>query len=238
MTDPAVSFGRAAATYDAARPEYPAEAVQWLLDGVGGRVADVGAGTGKLTRALVAAGAEVVAVDPDLQMLQTLSDSLPAVPTFVGTAESLPLPDSALDLVVLAQAWHWVDPVTASAEVARVLRPGGTLGLVWNVRDERSPVVQQLVAVMKPSPAEQLISDNGPTIAAPFTEVTTQSWDWVRTLMPDRLRDLMRSRSQYLSADAAGRELADVALDGLLAEWGDGPIELPYRTVAFRAVRP
>lgn len=238
MTDPATSFGRAAATYDTARPEYPAEAVQWLLDVVGRRVADVGAGTGKLTRALVAAGADVVAVDPDPQMLETLSASLPAVPTFVGTAESLPLPDGGLDLVVLAQAWHWVDPVTASAEVARVLRPGGTLGLIWNVRDERSPLVQQLVAVMKPSPAEQLVGDAGPTIAAPFGEVTTQSWDWVRTLMPDRLRDLMRSRSQYLSADAAGRELADTALDGLLAEWGDGPIELPYRTVAFRADRP
>lgn len=238
MTDPAVSFGAAAATYDAARPEYPAEAVQWLLDVVGRRVADVGAGTGKLTRALVAAGAEVVAVDPDPQMLETLTGSSPAVPTHVGTAESLPLPDGELDLVVLAQAWHWVDPVAASAEIARVLRPGGTLGLIWNVRDERSPLVQQLTTVMKPSPAEQLVSGGGPTIAAPFGEVSIHSWNWVRTLMPDRLRDLLRSRSQYLSADTAGRELADAALDGLLAEWGDGPIELPYRTVAFRADRP
>ena len=104
------------------------------------RVADVGAGTGKLTRAVAATGAEVVAIDPDPAMLATLRDAVPGVPTFLGTAEALPLPDAGLDAIVLGQAWHWVEPVAGSREVGRALRSGGVLGLIWNVRDEARAV--------------------------------------------------------------------------------------------------
>jgi ubiquinone/menaquinone biosynthesis C-methylase UbiE len=110
------------------------------------RVADVGAGTGKLTRVVAGLGAEVVAIDPDAAMLAELAARVPDVPTFVGTGERIPLTDASADAVVFGQAWHWVDPDAASAEVGRVLRPGGVLGLIWNVRDERT------IVPMHPSP--------------------------------------------------------------------------------------
>ena len=141
-----LSFGAAAGAYESGRPDYPREAVDWMLAPVRAhdralRVADVGAGTGKLTRTIVEAGAEVVAIDPDPGMLAALREHVHGVPTFVGTGERMPLPDASLDAVLLGQAWHWVDPVAASAEAARVLRAGGVLGLVWNIRDESDPWV-------------------------------------------------------------------------------------------------
>ena len=118
-----LSFGAAAGAYEAGRPDYPREAVDWLLapvreQGRALRVADVGAGTGKLTRTVVEAGAEVVAIDPDPGMLAVLREHVRGVPTFAGTAERMPLPDHSLDAVLLGQAWHWVDPVPASADAS------------------------------------------------------------------------------------------------------------------------
>ncbi|WP_341998320.1 class I SAM-dependent methyltransferase [Microbacterium sp. LWH7-1.2] len=141
-----LSFGAAAGAYESGRPGYPREAVDWMLPpvrepGRALRVADVGAGTGKLTRTIVEAGAEVVAIDPDADMLAALREHVHGVPTFVGTAERMPLPDASVDAVLLGQAWHWVDPVAASAEVGRVLRQRGVLGLVWNTRDGSDPWV-------------------------------------------------------------------------------------------------
>jgi len=135
------SFGRAAAAYESGRPGYPSAAVEWLLapvreQGRALRVADVGAGTGKLTRAVVELGADVVAIDPDATMLASLRDNVRGIPTFAGTAEDLPLPDSGLDAVVMGQAWHWVEPDAGSREVGRVLRAGGVLGLIWNIRGD------------------------------------------------------------------------------------------------------
>lgn len=164
------SFGSAAAVYETGRPDYPIQAVDWMLQPVVGgerriRVADVGAGTGKLTRALQELGAEVVAVDPDPKMLETLRANVHAVPTFVGSAERLPLPDAGVDAVVLGQAWHWVDPVRGAAEAARVLRPGGVLGLVWNVRDDTVPWVARLTQIMHGSHAEQMLAGGDPSSA-------------------------------------------------------------------------
>jgi len=148
-----LSFGDFAATYDAARPEWPAATARWLTGTEDGgplagrgrlRVADVGAGTGKLTRTLVAAGHEVVAVDPSEGMLQALRAAVPGTPTFVGTGEQLPLPDASVDVVTVAQAWHWFDADAARLEAARVLRPGGVLGIAWHVRDETVPWVREL----------------------------------------------------------------------------------------------
>ncbi|WP_336646001.1 class I SAM-dependent methyltransferase [Microbacterium sp. USHLN186] len=161
----ATSFGAEAENYEAARPDYPFEAVAWMLERLpegARRLADVGAGTGKLTRVVVSAGnAEVVAVDPDAAMLAELREQVPSVPTFLGTAESLPLPDAAVDAVVLGQAWHWVDPVAASAEIGRVVRPGGTLGLIWNVRDSHVDWVRRLTEIMHASAAEQMLDALG-----------------------------------------------------------------------------
>lgn len=146
------SFGAEADAYETGRPEYPREAVRHLIDGLGPhpRVADVGAGTGKLTRALVELGADTVAVEPDAAMLERLSVAVPGVPTLLGSAEQLPLGNASVDAIVFGQAWHWVRPDEACAEAARVLRPGGVLGLIWNVRDERVDWVARMSAIMHP----------------------------------------------------------------------------------------
>jgi SAM-dependent methyltransferase len=241
------AFGSAAATYEAGRPRYPSDAVAWMLEparraGHVLRVADVGAGTGKLTRALVELGAETVAVDPDAAMLENLRANVAGVPTFVGTAEQLPLSDASVDAVVLGQAWHWVDPDVASREVARVLRPGGVIGLVWNIRDERVEWVRRLTEVMRGSNAEELIAGGGPRVATPFGDLEQCTWDWSRPMTLDALADMMRSRSYIITASADERARIEAAFAALFADRAElrdgGSIPLPYRTHAYRAVLP
>jgi SAM-dependent methyltransferase len=137
-----LSFGSTAAVYAAARPGYPTAAIHWVVEGARvpvRRVADVGAGTGALTRALVTLVEHVTVFEPDDEMLAQLRDQVPGVEGHVAPAESLPVPDGSLDAVLAAQAWHWFDHAAAAAEFGRVLRPGGVVGLLWNIRDARVP---------------------------------------------------------------------------------------------------
>lgn len=240
----ATSFGAAVNDYEIARPDYPFDAVAWMLEELPAgahRIADVGAGTGKLTRVLTQAqGAQVVAVDPDAAMLAKLSEIVPGVPTFVGTAERLPLPDASLDAVVLGQAWHWVDPVAASAEVGRVVCPGGTLGLIWNVRDSKVEWVRRLTEIMHSSPAEVLLETQGPTVAAPFAGLQRQEWRWLRPMTRAQLHRMADSRSHLIAASVVDRVSIHAAMDVLFDELGvhgGGTIDLPYVTIAFRAKR-
>jgi SAM-dependent methyltransferase len=243
----ATSFGAAADHYEAARPDYPFEAVAWMLEDLphgSRRIADVGAGTGKLTRVLVAApDAEVVAIDPDAGMLAKLRESVPGVPTFTGTAEHLPLPDSTLDAVVLGQAWHWVDPAAASAEIGRVVRSGGALGLIWNIRDEREEWVRRLTEIMHSSSAENMVNgptSQGPQIAAPFGRVEIERWEWVRPMTRAQVHRMADSRSHLITASDAERRRIHDEMDTLFDTLGlhdDATIGLPYVTTAFRAVR-
>lgn len=238
------SFGRAAQTYERGRPSYPAEAVRWMLEPVAAsrpRVVDVGAGTGKLTRALVALDAEVVAVDPDPEMLGALRGAVPGVPTFAGTGESLPLPDASVDAVVFGQAWHWVDPATASAEAARVLRAGGVLGLIWNLRDERVPWVARLTEIMRGSHAENLLAAGDPPVGSPFGEVEAKVWEWSRPVTRDALFAMVESRSYVITAEAGEKERIRTAAAALFDEVGavaDSEIALPYVTRAYRSLSP
>ncbi|WP_102192373.1 class I SAM-dependent methyltransferase [Microbacterium aurantiacum] len=240
----ATSFGAEAYNYEAGRPEYPFEAVSWMLERLpdgARRIADVGAGTGKLTRVLAQApGAEVVAIDPDPAMLATLRERVPGVPTFAGTAERLPLPDASVDAVVLGQAWHWVDPVVASLEIGRVVRPGGVLGLVWNIRDEREEWVRRLTEIMHSSPAENMVNGpTGPQVAEPFGETQERRWEWNRSMTRTQLHQMAFSRSYLITAPDEERAQIKREMDELFDELGlgDGTIDLPYVTTAFRAVR-
>ncbi|MFD0560473.1 methyltransferase family protein [Stackebrandtia endophytica] len=134
----ASSFGAAATAYAEHRPDYADAAIRWALEHAPGRrVLDLGAGTGKLTAALLAFGADVIAVEPDSAMLAQLRQSLPQVRALSGSAESIPLPDSAVDAVVAGNAMHWFDMTTAGPEIARVLAPQGVLAGLWNVMDDR-----------------------------------------------------------------------------------------------------
>ena len=245
--DRATSFGAEAANYEAGRPEYPFEAVSWMLERMphgSRRIADVGAGTGKLTRVLAQApDAEIVALDPDPDMLAALRVSVPGIPTFEGSAERMPLPDSSLDAVTLGQAWHWVEPVAASAELGRVVRSGGVLGLIWNIRDEREEWVRRLTEIMHSSPAENMVNgpeSEGPRIAEPFGQVETKLWDWNRPMTRTQLHQMALSRSYLITAPPAERAEITEQMDALFDELGldgESTIDLPYVTHVFRAVR-
>jgi ubiquinone/menaquinone biosynthesis C-methylase UbiE len=150
----AKGYQRAAATYVSGRPDYPAEAESWLRDVVGlgpGKSAlDLGAGTGKFVPMLEQTGARVLALEPVAAMRAELVRRHPDIQAMAGSAEAIPLPDASLDAVVCAQAFHWFATPGALSEIRRVLVPGGVLGLIWNVRDERTPWVAALSAITDP----------------------------------------------------------------------------------------
>ena len=142
------SFGTAAAEYAEHRPDYAQAAVRWALERAPGRrVLDLGAGTGKLTAALLEPGAEVIAVEPDSAMLAELRRRLPAVRALPGSAEAIPLPEASVDAVVAGNAMHWFDMDVAGPELARVLAPGGVLAGLWNAVDDRVDWVAELARV-------------------------------------------------------------------------------------------
>ncbi|MFD4656977.1 class I SAM-dependent methyltransferase [Kitasatospora sp. NPDC058444] len=146
------SFGRAAVAYAEHRPDYARAAVRWALETAPGpRVLDLGAGTGKLTAALVALGHDVVSVEPDRAMLAELRGTLPTVRALPGSAEAIPLPDACVDAVVSGNAMHWFDMDLAGPEIARVLAPGGVLAGLWNVFDDRVDWVAGLARVTGPA---------------------------------------------------------------------------------------
>jgi SAM-dependent methyltransferase len=237
----AASFDRAAVAYERSRPEYPAEAVDWLLPPGAKRVLDLGAGTGKLTRALAARGLEVFAVDPSPNMLDQLRAAVPGAIVSVGTAEDTPLPDASVDAILVGQAWHWVDQNAALPSAARVLRPGGTLGLVWNLRDERVPWVERLTTVMHPAEGE-IFMETGRIERGPFGELESANFEWAREFTRNELLDLVRSRSYFITADEAEQASILAGVNDLLDTdpdvGGRESWSMPYVTRAFRMRLP
>ncbi|GFG63052.1 putative methyltransferase [Mycobacterium kubicae] len=234
--DRSLSFGSAAAAYERGRPSYPPEAIDWLLPPAAHDVLDLGAGTGKLTTRLVERGLDVIAVDPVPEMLEVLRGSLPQTRALLGTAEEIPLPDNSVDAVLVAQAWHWVDPARAVPEVARVLRPGGTLGLVWNTRDERLGWVREL--------GEIIGRDGDPvrdkvTLPEPFTDVSRHQVEWTNYVTPQALIDLVASRSYCITSPDEVRTKTLDRVRQLLATHpalaNANGLAMPYVTVCVRA---
>ena len=235
------SFGAAAEVYERSRPDYPDDALAWVTDGVRGPVLDVGAGTGKLTAALVQRGLTVSAVDPSEKMLEILAARLPTVQASIGTAESIPTPDSSYDLVTFAQAWHWVDPDQASAEVARVLKPGGRLALLWNDRDESVGWVRELGRIMGAGETP-FIDDNDPVVRPPLGALERFRTRWEQELTVEGLLELARSRSYFITKPPHVQEAVLADLRRLCAEHpelrDDPIIRLPYITRCYRASIP
>ncbi|MEU1812538.1 class I SAM-dependent methyltransferase [Micromonospora aurantiaca (nom. illeg.)] len=142
------SFGAAATAYAEHRPDYAHAALRWALEPApGGRLLDLGAGTGKLTATLAEVSDDATAVEPDPAMLAELRRTLPDVRALAGSAEAIPLPDASVDTVVAGNAMHWFDMAVAGPEIARVLAPGGVLAGLWNVVDDRVDWVAGLAAV-------------------------------------------------------------------------------------------
>ena len=245
----ATSFGGAAATYERGRPPYPPEALDWLLPKGARRVLDLGAGTGKLTRELAARDLDVVAVEPLEGMRAELSRVLPGTPVLDGSAEHIPLPDGSVDAVLAAQAWHWVTPERAAPEVARVLRPGGTLGLVWNERDEREPWVSRLNQIVeeqgRKKQADELRARNdhgNPQVGPPFGPLELHQVPWVHHSSVPEVVDMIASRSYVILLPPGRREALLAGVRHLLetdpALSGQAGIALPYVTWCWRTRRP
>ena len=249
------SFGAAAAAYAEHRPGYAEAAVRWALDPVREcqpvRVADVGAGTGKLTATLIGLGAEVTAVEPDPQMLAALRQAMPAVRSVPGSAEEIPLPDASLDAVLAAQAMHWFDMDRALPEIARVLRPGGVLAELWNVDDDRVGWVAGLAEMSKrkssvtlttwrgsaaKSRQEQLLGEASDLFSA--AEVGEFGHGQVRTA--DSLLATIGTHSHLLVMEEAERARLLARVGDFLRsqpETAHGEFTLPLVTVGLRARR-
>jgi SAM-dependent methyltransferase len=232
----AASFGAAADAYERGRPGYPDDAIDWLLPDAAVDLLDLGAGTGKLTRQLVARGLEVVAVEPSDGMRQQLEGVLPQVRALPGSAEAIPLPDASVDAVVVAQAWHWVDVERAVPEVARVLRQGGRLGLIWNTRDERVDWVADLGELM--TGGVDTIDTANPPVGPPFGPIERRDFEWSYPLTPEALVDLVASRSYVITMSEEEREARLAAVRRLAAHHpalaGRERFEMPYVTRCSR----
>ena len=248
------SFGAAAAAYAEHRPGYAEAAVRWALEPVGDpqpagvRVADVGAGTGKLTATLVGLGAEVTAVEPDPQMLAELRQTMPAVRSVPGSAEAIPLPDASLDAVLAGQAMHWFDMDRALPEIARVLRPGGVLAGLWNVDDNRVSWVAGLAEISKRKSsitltrwrdgAGQSRQERLGSGLFEAAEVAEFGHGQVRTA--DSLLATIGTHSHLLVMDEAERVALLARVDDFLRrqpETARGEFTLPMVTVVLRARR-
>jgi SAM-dependent methyltransferase len=207
------------------------EAVRFVLPEGAARVLDLGAGTGKLTEVLLDLGLDVVAVEPSAGMRELL----PArVEVLDGDAEHLPLPDASVDAVVVGQAFHWFDPEPALAEIARVLRPGGTLGLLWNVRDDSAGWVRDVWDTFGSERAS--MPPDAPFADAPgLSDPDHGEFPNSQSLDQDLLVDLVASRSAVITLPV--EERVEVLQRVRTLAPPDEPFDLTYRTHAWRSVR-
>ena len=234
----AASFHDAAERYDAARPDYPAAATAWMVPEEATAVLDLGAGTGKLTAALLAPGRTVHAVDPSSEMLRVLAAKLPAVDARVGSGERIPLPDASVDAVTVAQAWHWMEPEAAAAEIERVLRPGGILALVWNNDDDRVDWVRELGGAREAEPRVGPVENERVDVVAGFEPGEAAGWPWTRRMTRDEFIAYESSVSAFLVASADEQAARIAYLNAVLDRHPEversGLIEYPVYTLAFR----
>ncbi len=235
---PYTAFADVAGAYERGRPEYPEEAVRWLVGDEPRDVVDLGAGTGKLARALVALGHRVTAVEPLDEMRAELHAAVPDARALAGRAEAMPLPDASADVVASAQAFHWFDHDAALPEIARVLRPGGSLALVWNSRDDRDPWMAQLSAIIGNETIEEwdvvpILQEGGL-----FGPVETARFSFVQVRDRESLLDLVLSRSYCAKLPESEREPVLDAVGRLYDDTAGGEgVQLAYVTECFRTHR-
>ena len=239
----ASAFGGVAADYAAYRPGYPAGAVAAAVPAGATSVLDLGAGTGKLTASLRAPGRTVYAVEPDQAMLEQLRSDLPDILATTGSAERIPLADSSIDAVVVGQAWHWFDVPAARAEIARVLRSGGTLALLWNTDDRDDPLTAALGDILDSVRHRDGVTsreritvpfDAGDALSAP--ELVGVDWSWA--IPPAHLHALEDTKSYLILADRSVRNRVHREIDEMLARFGEpDPVVLAQRCQVWIAHR-
>jgi len=246
----AMSFGAIADDYDRFRPGPPLEAARWVLGHRPGRVLDLGAGTGGLTRQLCALTPTVFAAEPDARMRAVLVDRTEGVHALGARGEALPFADGSLDAVVVSSAWHWMDPAVAVPEVARVLRPGGVFGLLWNGPDRRVEWVSELLQRRRDfeRPARDAASGAqprwmAPNLApdAPFRAPEATVVRWSRQASPEDLAGLAGTYSSVITFGPGRRQTVAARTNDMVARhpelFRDGTVELPFACRCWRAVR-
>jgi SAM-dependent methyltransferase len=234
------SFELVADVYERARPGYPAEAVAWIsnrLDLRPGRtVLDLGAGTGKLTRALLETGARVVAVEPGDAMRAELERAAPGAEALRGSAEDIPLPAASVDAIAIGQAFHWFRHDVAIPELHRVLREGGGVALLWNSRDPNAPLHQEIGKLIAPfMPPGRRDSEEWQRELAQselFGPLEERRFSFVQELDANQLADRIASVSFVAAAPAAARRDLDDQLRRVAQRLG-GRVDFPYLTVAY-----
>jgi ubiquinone/menaquinone biosynthesis C-methylase UbiE len=234
------SFAGVAREYDRGRPGYPREAIDWILGTHPIEVLDLGAGTGKLTDAVLAAGHDVLVVEPLAEMRELLVARHPEVRVIEGTAERLALGDDAVDAVVVGAAFHWFDQEAALAEIARVLRPPGVLGLLGNAFDTTAGWARELRAILGQSTLGRAGHWPEPErLHALFAAVDDAEFRHVQAVSVQQLRDYASSRSSFAVLGEAERNERLGEIDDLwerTPELGASPGgELRWLTRARRA---
>jgi SAM-dependent methyltransferase len=246
-----------AESYDRVRPGPPPEALDWLVPAGCGLAVDLAAGTGLFTRALLGRAAEVVAIDPDARMRSVLAQQSPQVRVLEGWGEAMPLPDECADAVFVSTAWHWLDPARAVPEIARVLRSGGRLGVIWTSRDRQEDWVAELDLLRLPGisgpdvdPGEprtvhevraQLDRHHSVTLpdGAEFGNVAVASFGYTRTVTVGDVVEWLATNSAFITASAADRAAGLARCRAALLEVTGGAevVEMPMRSWCWRADR-
>jgi SAM-dependent methyltransferase len=258
------SFGGIAAQYERYRPGPPLAAVDWILPEGAQTVVDLGAGTGALTRLLVGRVPHVVAVEPDDRMRALLSEAVPAARAVAGRGESMPLPDASADAVIASTSWHWMDLVPTLTEVARVLVPGGDLGVLWSGPDPQAAFMAQAQDAMRAFGQSGVTGETGETDegaavlahaindpvaghqvleippGVPFDQPESTEFKWDQALTADDLLGLLGTFSWVIVMDDDARrglyETARTLLrqDGVV---GDVTIDVGYSATVWKARR-
>ncbi len=241
-----MSFGSVAEDYDRLRPTPPPEALDWLVPAGCEVAVDVAAGTGLFTRTLAGRVDAVIAVEPDPQMRAVLSARSPGIDVREGTGEAIPLPDASADALFVSSAWHWLDEVRALPEIARVLRHGGRLGVLWSSRDRELEWVRELDLAhgeQRPTDAiedqhrvrRDVANDGGGW----FGNVERRSFPFTRRMRQDDVVDMVATYSRVITAGPDVRDaILRKARELLLAHYGDvAEIDFPMRTWCWRGTR-
>ena len=228
--------------YERARPDYPAAAVDWIVEALelesGAHVVDVGAGTGKFARQLAARGLRVTGVEPIAEMRALFERTVPGAAAVDGTAESMPLDDEVADGVTVAQAFHWFDAERAPRELHRVLRPGRGVALIWNLRDESQAIQRAYAETIHPYKGEDYPERGRHAQALEdsplFGDVEERSFEHSQPMDADGLVE--RTASVSFVAQLPDDERAEL-LERVRALAPAGTFEFPYVTKVFTCRR-
>jgi SAM-dependent methyltransferase len=255
------SFGDVASLYERFRPGPPQAAITWMLPDGATTVVDLGAGTGAMTKDLLDKVDRVIAVEPDDRMRGILAGNLPEVTALRGVGEAIPLEDSSVDAVLASASWHWMDPILALEEVARVLVPGGGLGVVWSGPDPEGPFLtaaQEMLSQMSSGPAAPTTDADGAadlgdvvmdtenrvdTVLwipqdSPFTQPEHQILTWDVAFNADDLIGLLGTFSWIITMpdDRRAHVVSEARrlLNEVLGISGDVTVDVQFRSEAWR----